>query len=107
MDQETDETSGGPREAKPSSVGLPIRPFLYTLDQIAHLMSVESERYFINANRVHFEGRSQGTPRRDQMLARNISPGSKAPDWRIAEQEFIRYLKYHNFKVYVRSWLVK
>lgn len=105
MDEETDQTPSGAREQKPSSVGLPIRPFLYTLDQIAHLLGVDTERYFINNNVVHFEGRSPGTPRTNQMVARNISDSFHSPDWRVSEQEFIRYLKHHGFKVYTRSWV--
>lgn len=87
--------------ADPEKVGLPVRPFLYTLDQIAVLIDVEEGQ--LKRSYIHFEGRSIGVASRRQLLARNISPDDKAPDWRVAERELIRWFKTVGFKYYDRG----
>jgi hypothetical protein len=69
--------------------GLPPRLFLYTLDQIADMLVVDSMKKF-----VHYEGRSVGIAPDDKLLARNIAPAGEKPEWRVEEYEFIRWMKH-------------
>lgn len=87
-----------PRE----TVDLPARPFLFTLDQISVLLDVSSQN-LIAKGYVHLEGRSIGVAKRDQFIARNIAPGDQKPDWRVAEREFIRWMKRKGFRYYDRG----
>jgi len=83
------------RRSAPESIGLPARPFLYTLDQIATLLDVSSqglERY------LFFERRSIGVPDRHIMHARNIAPHNQQPDWRVAENELLRWMRVKGFR---------
>jgi hypothetical protein len=57
----------------------------------------------ISGGYVHLEGRTIGLPGRDQFIARNIAPDDKKPEWRVAEREFIRWLKRRGFKYYDRG----
>lgn len=79
-------------------VGLPTRPFLYTLDQIATLIHVAEAQ--VKASYVYFEGRSTGTRRKDLMVARNIAPDGEKVEWRVAERELVRWLKVKGFRYY-------
>ncbi len=85
------------------AVGLPQRPFLYTLDQIATLLAVDEAA--LRAS-VHFEGRSVGARPVKKMLARNIAPEGRRPDWRVAERELIRWLRTKGFRFYERGWVL-
>lgn len=86
------------------TVGLPLRTFLYTLDQVGFLsnltVEVVKERY------VHFDGRSPGVRPRGKLLARNIALAGEVPDWRVAEAELVRWLKVLGFSVR-DTWRVK
>lgn len=86
----------------PKKVGLPPRPFLYTLDQIADLLMITPSGL---KEYIHFDGRSVGSPQRTQMVARNIALSGKQPDWRVAEQEFTRWLRVKGFRVYARGFV--
>jgi len=68
---------------------LPPRLFLYTLDQISDLLMVDNLSKFL-----HKEGITPGTPKRDRMLARNIAPSGEKPEWRVEEDEFIRWMRH-------------
>lgn len=82
-------------------VGLPPRPFLYTLDQISVLLDLKENT--LNQRYVYFEGRSIGTRRKDLLAARNIAPDTDKPDWRVAERELVRWMKVKGFKYYERG----
>lgn len=84
-------------------VGLPIRPFLYTLDQISDLLSVGTRE--LRENYLYFDGVSTGPVPRGRMMARNIGPEDKRPQWRVAEAEFIRWLRHKGFRIYDTSRL--
>ncbi|MEU4066699.1 hypothetical protein AB0F25_30675 [Streptomyces wedmorensis] len=103
MNEKPDETRNGARQPDPASVGLPVRVFLYTLDQVAMMLTLD-ENYLKTRGLVYYFGRSTGTPSRDQLQAKNIMPPGGAPDWRIAETELIRWCKRRNIKVYSRGW---
>lgn len=82
-------------------VGMPTRVFLYTIDQLSVMLDVSEEE--IKRRYVYFQGRSIGTMSRDLMIARNIAPPSGRPDWRVAEREFVRWLKFKGFRYYERG----
>jgi len=82
---------------------LPPRFFLYTLDQVATIVNMTEAT--LKNTYVHFDGRSVGARPHSKLMARNIAqPGTK-PEWRIAENEVVRWLRYNNFKVYTRHTL--
>ena len=83
------------------NVGLPPRPFLYTIDQIATILNLTE--FEVNKTYIYFERRSVGTKTREQMLARNIAPRDKTPDWRVAEMELVRWMRFRGFRFYDRS----
>lgn len=83
-------------------VGLPIRPFLFTLDQIATLTEIPLDR--IRAAYVHFDGRTNGVAKKSRLMARNIAEMGEKPDWRVTERELIRWMKHHGFIIYERGW---
>lgn len=83
-----------------SRVGLPIRPFLYTLDQIAQLIGVTQKS--LELSYIHFEGRTAGRKTRHVMSAVNIAERADRPDWRVNEAEFIRWLKFKKIRIYER-----
>lgn len=88
-----------PREKK--DLGLPLRPFLYTLDQIATLIELTdaSLRRHVHYNRV-----SVGSRHPDKMLAHSIANEGEKPDWRVTERELIRWLRRKGFRLYERGW---
>lgn len=86
--------------AQRDKVGLPYRPFLYTIDQIAVILNEDEKRI---PRHVHYEGRSIGAASRQHMVARNIAPVDEKPDWRVAERELIRWMKMKGFKYYERG----
>lgn len=92
--------SGAALPVKGDNVGLPPRPFLYTLDQLAVLLDVSEVS--LRQSHVYFEQRSTGVRRKDMMLARNIARPNEKPDWRVAEREFIRWMRTKGFRIYER-----
>lgn len=83
------------------SVGLPFRPFLYTLDQIASMLDLSD---MVLRGLVFYDNRSIGAKKADQILARNIAVLGNSPDWRVTEVELIRWMKKRRFRVYYRGW---
>ena len=81
------------------SINLPVRPFLYTLDQVASLLNVTETRV-ITGGYIFFAARTPGVKSKDEMLAVNIAPKSTdPPEWRIEERELIRWFKRKGFRV--------
>ena len=87
------------------SVGLPIRPFLYTLDQICTLLEVSEDS--LKRQYLHFEGRSVGSKPPDRMRAVNILSPPHKPDWRVAEKELIRWMRYMGFRYHEKGYIQK
>lgn len=83
------------------SVGLPVRPFLYTLDQISSLLVVE--RHDLYKHYIFYEGRSTGFPSKQLIIAHNIAPRELPPDWRVSEKELVRWMRFKGFKYYDRA----
>jgi hypothetical protein len=85
------------------SVGLPTRPFLYSIDQVAMLLCV-SEKY-VTHEYGHWTGRSIGIPSSDRIEFRNIAPEGASPEWRCSERELIRFLRHKGYKYYERGFV--
>lgn len=84
------------------SVGLPARPFLYTIDQLAVILELREAS--IKQNYLYYEGRSIGVKSPDLLEAKDIAPpGAQWPDWRVAERELIRWMKRKGFRFYERA----
>ena len=86
-------------------IGIPVRPFLYTVDQIATLLNLSEQKVHVNV--LYHEGRDIGMSRKDQMTARNIARREDKPDWRVTERELVRWMKVKGFEFYERGWARK
>jgi len=89
-------------KAYEEQVGLPMRPFLYTIDQIAVMLQVSEER--VRKEWLHYEGRSVGARQLHLIGARNIALEGQPPEWRVNDREFARWLSKKGFRVYLRGW---
>lgn len=76
---------------------LPIRPMLFTVDQVASMVGMDMTT--LRRSHVYFVGRSVGANKATLLIARNIAGGADKPDWRIAENEFVRWLKVKGFRI--------
>jgi hypothetical protein len=76
-------------------IGLPPRPFLYTLDQIASLLDIGMKSI---GRQVWYDRRSIGVATRHQLTARNIAGPNDPPDWRVAETELLRWMRIKGFR---------
>lgn len=93
-------------------VGLPPRPFLYTLDQIAALLNLSE--HTILTRYIYYQNYTFGPAPKNKMVAHNITQegmvhpqATSKNDWRVAEQEFIRWMKYKGFTFYERGWTTR
>lgn len=84
-------------------VGLPPKPFLYTLDQVSFLLDISQEQ--LKRAYLHYEGRSVGIAGKNKIIARNIAPAGEKPEWRIAEREFVRWLRFKGFRYHERGYI--
>jgi hypothetical protein len=81
-----------------------MRPFLYTVDQLAQLLSLEEVS--IRARYLYYEGRSTGAQRKDHMRAINIAPDdADKAEWRVSDFEFRKWMRHKGFKYYERGHL--
>ena len=88
-------TSDGITSRDASKVKLPPRLFLYTLDQVAYCISVSEVT--LKKRFLYLEGRSMGVHRSGLIMCRNIAEPDVRPDWRVAENELIRWMKFKGF----------
>jgi hypothetical protein len=72
-------------------VELPLHTFLYTIDQIAYMMNVSESN--LRNNTIWYVGREYGHFNVMRLKAINIKAHGQKPEWRVEEQEFIRFLK--------------
>lgn len=84
-------------------IGLPVREFFYTIDQIAYLLEMEEK--YVRSRIIFYEGRSVGAPRKDEMVAVNFAPEGDKPEWRVAERFFKRWMRFKGLKIYERGYL--
>lgn len=82
-------------------IGIPTRVFLFTLDQISVMVSLDQRT--LEKGHIFFQGRSIGSRKKSLMVAINIAPPDEKPDWRVTEREFIRWMRVKGFKYYERG----
>lgn len=89
------------RESNREKIGLPPRPFLYTIDQLAVMLDVPDHE--IHTRYIYHQGRDVGIKKPDVMGAVNIAQPKQKPEWRVTEREFLRWMKFKGFKYYERA----
>lgn len=87
----------GKEAAAAQSVGLPPTSFLYTIDQICTLIAMNQDQAMRTI--FYFYMRSTGAKSPHHMMVRDISPPNEQPEWRVAEAEFVRWLKLKGYEV--------
>lgn len=80
------------------NVNLPVRPFLYTLDQVGTILNITAQTLH-QGGYLFYSGRTPGVQSKDEILAHNIAPPTARPEWRVEERELIRWLKRKGFRV--------
>lgn len=80
---------------------LPVRPFLYTLDQLASILAMSEED--VARKCIYFQGRSTGVRSSRLMIAHNIASAKEEPAWRVSERELIRWMKLKGFVYYEKA----
>lgn len=83
-------------------VNLPVRPFLYSLNQVASILSVTVVYFRLNI--AYYEGRSIHRQTPHDMRFINIAPEGQKPVWRVAEQELVRWMRIKGYTVHDASW---
>ena len=83
---------------------LPPRIFLYTLDQICAICTVKQAT--LEQTMVYFEGRSLGEKKKTMLRAHNIMPSEATPEWRVADTELVRWMKYMGFRFMERGYVI-
>ena len=86
-------------------LGLPLRPFLYTVDQLSTMLELTEQT--LHTSHLFHEGRDVGVRDRYHMIARNIAKPGDPPDWRVAEKELKRWLRLKGFKYYDRGTITR
>jgi len=81
-------------------MGLPFKPFLYTLDQISDLLSIPLNT--LKSQHLFYQSRSLGHRQYNKIETVNLSPDGEKPEWRVSEVELIRWLRFKGFRVYDR-----
>lgn len=94
-----------PRRRKGAEyIGLPIRPFLYTLDQVAMILSLTEAR--LKSGYIYYDGRTPGLKPDDLLRAINIAPKDQSPDWRISQKELTVWLNFKGFVIYETGTII-
>lgn len=84
-------------------VGLPPRPFMYTRDQLSVILNISELE--LHKKYLWYENRQVGAKPVDKLRAVNIAPLDEKPDWRVSEQELIRWMKRQGLRYYERGWV--
>lgn len=82
-------------------VGLPPRPFFYTPDQIATLLTIPVQE--VLDKYLYYMGVDSGVRSRDVMPAGDIAPEGHQPQWRVAEDDFVAWLRVKGWRVTQRG----
>lgn len=92
-------------KAEPIRAQLPPVRFFYTLDQIAGIIGVKLD--YFKRTYVFFEGLTVGAHRPDKLRARDLAPRFEDEptrrDWRVEEEELIRWMEFKGFRTYRRD----
>lgn len=83
-------------------LGLPVRMFFYTPDQIAGMLEVEVQ--YVMDKMLYYEGREPGIPPKSKMKAVNVAPDGEVPIWRVSERQFTIYLRRKGIRFYTRGY---
>lgn len=83
-------------------VGLPPRIFMYSPDQIATMLSLELK--YVKSTLLFYDKREPGLTPKTKMRAVNIAPEGETPEWRVTENELLRYLRMRGIKFYDRGF---
>lgn len=95
-----------PHEEWRKEIGLPVRPFLYTLSQIATLLSMSED--MLHRRIIFYEGRSVHRRKPDELQFINIAKRDEKPAiWMCSEEELVRWARFKGFKVRDSSWARK
>jgi len=86
-------------------IGLPLRPFLYTVDQLATILEITEQT--LHTQYIYHVGRDVGIKDKHHMEARNIAPTDADPEWRVAESELKRWMRTKGFKFYDRGTVTR
>lgn len=85
--------------------GIPRRPIFWTLDQVADMLSL-SEMQLVKSY-VWFQGQEVGPYRKHYLRAVDLNRGlvhaergRPAVNWRIAENELVRWMTFHKLWLY-------
>jgi hypothetical protein len=78
-------------------MGLPFRPFLYTLSQIQDLLALEDLTPLL-----YYDSRTIGIHNPKTIRTINIMPDGVQPEWRVEEAELIRWMRHTGFKILLR-----
>lgn len=93
---------GDSHEKRRTEVGLPPRPFLYTVDQIGVMFGLSEQS--LRKRYLWYEGRNVGKQDPHKMLAHNIAAPDDKPDWRVSERELVRWMLKNGFRHYENSY---
>lgn len=88
-------------DARSNRIGLPIRPFFYTPDQIASLLQLTEEE--VLQGYLWYIGRNFGLKPKDRLKAINIAPDDAEPRWRVTEEELIVWLSNKGIRLFVKG----
>lgn len=80
-----------------------MRPFLYTIPQVASLVNVREDK--LKERYIFFFGTGSGQRPTNRLMARNINPEENPPEWRITENELVRWMRFMGFKVVEERYL--
>lgn len=79
--------------------GLPLRSFLYTIDQICDLLGLPIAEATQPRNKwIYYYGINAGLSHRGKLQAHNIGP-AHSPDWRVSEDDLVRWLESRGWNV--------
>lgn len=85
-----------------NATNVPLRVFLYTIDQLSLMLNIREDMLM----RDHiFTDREPGYKPKWKMRAHNIAPPEQTPEWRVADKEFIRWLKFKGFRIIERGYV--
>lgn len=83
-------------------IGLPIKPFFYTLDQLSELLQIDEGT--LKKLYLFYEGRDVGIPPRTKMPAVNVAQPGEKPMWRVSERHLIGWLRSKGLRFYHRGY---
>lgn len=92
-----------PKENERDRIGIPVRVFFYTPDQIATMLELEVD--YVKNSLLFYEGRQPGLCPKSKMRAINVAKEGDVPQWRISENTFLGYLRSRGVKFYNRGYM--